>query len=495
MVADGNFVGISAPCSVETFTEADIAKTIALVECLDSVSPLETSEGEHVRQILIGLLKKVVNEWCYETAISLGASEGLARETKCALVAFGSYKLGGLIGPGSDMDLVCICPSILSVDAFFTRLVMKLHDIDSVTDVTPIPTAFTPIIKLKLNGIEIDLLFARLATPRIAVDEIEATIGTNDKLLCGIDQRSARALNGPRVAALLLSLVPNLDSFRTTLRAVKLWAARRQIYSNVVGYFGGIAWAICVARVCQLYPNFSPSQLLKKFFETIADWPWPDPVQLNEVELKDAVEFAHFQVWSAGRGLMPILTPAFPCQSATDPVTVSTRKVILEECRRGAEILESWQDDDDAILTSLFTPIIVNPRESIAIEIAGKSRKVYSRIKGFVELKLRALIASIERLAGEKVELRIFPEIQNETEISGTILVGVTVGNLAGVSAAPDLRPAIDKWMRELADWNERDDYFGQFDVVVRFCRGEAPGVPEASGAPESSDAKRIRTD
>lgn len=474
--------GLTGPRNSESFKDTDVIETVSLIEYLDDSAPLETAEGHHMRQIVIGLLKRVANEWCYETAISLGASEQVARETRCAIVAFGSYKLGGLIGPQSDMDLVCICSSILTVDAFFGRLVTKLHDMESVSDVTPIPTAFTPIIKLKVNGLEIDLLFARLSTPRLPAEDIEADIGENDKLLTGIDQRSARALNGPRVASIMLKLVPNLDTFRTTLRAVKLWASRRKIYSNVIGYFGGIAWAICVARVCQLYPNYAPSQLLKVFFETMKDWPWPEPIQLNRVEMKDEVEFAHFSVWTASsnRGLMPILTPAFPCQNATDPVTSTTKRVILHECSRGFEIMNELNEDWPK---ELFEELEVSG-DQISIEIHGKTKKVFSRVKGFVELKLRSLISAIERLGHPGVELRPFPDIQDTTDDALTGKM-VLVVKITTTGTAPDLRPAVDKWMKQLAEWNEREEFENQFDVVVSFTPSSSKAAEQTSKRPK----------
>jgi poly(A) polymerase len=47
---------------------------------------------------------------------------------------------------------------------------------------------------------------------------------TDDAVLRGIDERNARCLNGSRVTDSILSLVPNVERFRETLRAVKLWA-------------------------------------------------------------------------------------------------------------------------------------------------------------------------------------------------------------------------------------------------------------------------------
>ena len=94
----------------------------------------------------------------------------------------------------------------------------------------------------------------------------------NDSLLKGLDERCIRSLNGSRVTDEILKLVPNVDSFRIALRCIKLWAKKRAIYSNVMGFFGGVAWAIAIARVCQLYPNATASTIVSKFFRIMEQW-------------------------------------------------------------------------------------------------------------------------------------------------------------------------------------------------------------------------------
>lgn len=53
------------------------------------------------------------------------------------------------------------------------------------------------------------------------------------------------------------------------------------IYSNSLGYFGGVTWAMLVARTCQLYPNATASTLVHKFFLVFSRWKWPHPVLLK----------------------------------------------------------------------------------------------------------------------------------------------------------------------------------------------------------------------
>ncbi|MFG1588296.1 poly(A) polymerase, partial [Staphylococcus aureus] len=101
---------------------------------------------------------------------------------------------------------------------------------------------------------------------------------TNDQLLRNLDPRCVRSLNGCRVTEKIFSLVPNFEAFKATLMAIKLWAKKRGIYSNALGFLGGVSWAMLVARVCQLYPNATPSILVYKFFFVLSKWVWPKPM-------------------------------------------------------------------------------------------------------------------------------------------------------------------------------------------------------------------------
>lgn len=73
---------------------------------------------------------------------------------------------------------------------------------------------------MTFDNIDIDMTFARLALKEIP-DNQELT---DDQLLKNLDIKCARSLNGCRVTDEILRLVPNIESFRLALRAIKLWA-------------------------------------------------------------------------------------------------------------------------------------------------------------------------------------------------------------------------------------------------------------------------------
>ena len=53
---------------------------------------------------------------------------------------------------------------------------------------------------------------------------------------------------------------------------IGLFSLGRGIYSNVLGYLGGVSWAMLVARTCQLYPNAVGATIVQKFFLVFNQW-------------------------------------------------------------------------------------------------------------------------------------------------------------------------------------------------------------------------------
>jgi len=64
------------------------------------------------------------------------------------------------------------------------------------------------------------MLFARLSNSTIA-DDLDLK---DDTILRDLDEKCVRSLNGCRVTDEILNLVPNVETFRLTLRTIKLWA-------------------------------------------------------------------------------------------------------------------------------------------------------------------------------------------------------------------------------------------------------------------------------
>lgn len=64
------------------------------------------------------------------------------------------------------------------------------------------------------------------------------------------------------------------------IRMLIYWctSAGRGIYSNMLGFLGGVSWAMLVARTCQLYPNAVAATLVHKFFLVFSKWWVSTPV-------------------------------------------------------------------------------------------------------------------------------------------------------------------------------------------------------------------------
>ena len=199
-----------------------------------------------------------------------------------------------------------------------------------------------PLIKFYYNTIQIDLLFARLSYSRLP-EHLDLTA---DEILRNLDVESVLSINGCRVADQTLKLVPNVENFRICLRAIKIWAKRRGTYNNMMGYLGGVHLSLLVARTCQLYPNSAPSRLFSRFFKFYEKWVWPKPIVLRQVDyggpLSMKVWNPHTKIKDRAH-LMPILTPAYPCNNATHNVSKSTLYLMKSEFSRGSRLLSEME--------------------------------------------------------------------------------------------------------------------------------------------------------
>ncbi|KAK7354363.1 hypothetical protein VNO80_19823 [Phaseolus coccineus] len=389
-------LGITEPISLAGPTEDDVIKTRELEKYLQGVGLYESQEEAVGREEILGRLDQIVKIWVKNISRGKGFNEQLVQEANAKIFTFGSYRLG-VHGPGADIDTLCVGPRHATRDEdFFGELWKMLSEMQEVTELHPVPDAHVPVMKFKFNGISVDLLYARLAL-WVIPEDLDIS---QESILQNVDEQTVRSLNGCRVTDQVLRLVPNIQTFRTTLRCMRFWAKRRGVYSNVAGFLGGINLALLVARICQLYPNALPNMLVSRFFRVYTQWRWPNPVMLCAIEEGSL----GLPVWDPRRNpkdryhLMPIITPAYPCMNSTYNVTSSTLRVMSDEFGRGSEMCEAMEAGK-ADWDTLFEPcpFFESYKNYLQIDITAENSDDLRQWKGWVESRLRQLTLKIER--------------------------------------------------------------------------------------------------
>ncbi|KAL0950111.1 hypothetical protein HGRIS_010109 [Hohenbuehelia grisea] len=388
------YLGVTPPISQNESTEREKEVTATLMEELRKQNTFETEEESRTREIVLGRVSALVKKWVFNVGISRGLSEAAAKAAGGKIFTFGSYRLG-VHGPGSDIDTLCVVPKHVSREDFFEVFEPMLRELEGATEVAGVPEAYVPIIKTKISGIPLDFLMARLALSSIP-DDLSLQ---DDNLLRNLDERCVRSLGGCRVQEEILRLVPNVQVFRDSLRCIKLWAQRRAIYSNVNGFLGGVAWAILVARICQLYPNALAGAIVSRFFIIMYQWSWPQPVLLKQIEDGPLqVRVWNPKLYPSDRlHRMPIITPAYPAMCSTHNVTASTQMIMTEEFKKGSEIVDhvmigraSWSD--------LFSKHDFFHKYRYYLQIIASTGSTDLQIKwaGTVESRIRQLVMKLE---------------------------------------------------------------------------------------------------
>ena len=239
------------------------------------------------------------------------------------------------------MDIVCQIPSYLSGENFLKNVQQRLEGLcDSIQLVLD---AKVPLLRLKLEGISLDLLYTHFHGN-----------STSEMSIIGCWEADL-------IAEFVREYVP-FESFQLLLRAVRGWAKSRQIYGNSWGFLGGLSWALLCAWSCQYYDenNITLEKLLANFFQLINQHDWNQPIALTDAGKEYSVQLP--------RDLLPIITSIEPPQNTARNITRSTAKIIHNEFARGAKITQdiiagnrNW--------SSLFESVDLQKESDILLEI------------------------------------------------------------------------------------------------------------------------------
>ncbi|CAM9941991.1 unnamed protein product [Phaeothamnion confervicola] len=389
--------GLSKPVSVAPPTESELRSTTQLIATMREMDLYESEERGAQRKEVIAALLRLVKEWSAGVAADRKVVVATAEDPTAppdggaTLRTFGSYRMG-VHTPDADIDILLLGPRHCSRHDFFRSFVGLLSRRADVEELFPVSEAYTPVVKFKMSGVAVDMLFCSLHYARLPPNL--AVLDPDN--LRNLDEREVRSLNGCRVAEMVLKLVPNQEAFRTTLRAVKEWARRRGVYSNVLGCLGGVNWAILVAGVCQKYPCAVPALLLERFFALYSAWNWPNPVLLCETLETPPPGGTDYAVWNPKTvprdraHIMPIVTPAYPAMNSSYNVGEPQLRLLRREFAKAAKVaarIKSGQTTWDELFqrSDFFwcTPYYVQ------IDIFADNAEDHRRWLGWCESRLR----------------------------------------------------------------------------------------------------------
>lgn len=416
--------GITGPVSIKESTQEAIRSAEIMELLLRNSNFFESEDEGQTRERVLGRLDFLIKRFVEKTAPDATHKYG------GKIFTFGSYRLG-VHDRGADIDVLCVVPRHVSRRDFFTIFYEDLRLDEHASEISKVEDAYVPLISLVFHGIPIDLTFARL-NMSIIPENISLL---NDAILKSMDEKCILSLNGSRVTDAILRLVPRVDVFHSTLRAVKFWAKRRFVYGNAYGYFGGVSFSICVARVAQMYPNLCSYDLLVKFFETFAFWKWPTPILLCPViDHNYNLKVWDPKIYPADKyHKMPVITPVYPSMNSTYNVSQSTFSLINAEFMRAHEFLKGGMNREEieekslAVLSKVLemSDFFKKHRMFIEVKIGAESREDLNSWEGYIKSKIRVLGVKLEGMENIAAATPFPKEFEEEEEVMFYIAVDV----------------------------------------------------------------------
>ena len=453
----------------------DIKRTEELDSLLRLEDVYESASECTRREEVLGELNEMLQDWIRTRSLSKGHPD---ESIRCNLYTFGSYRLG-VHGPAADIDSLVIGPKHIDraedffgfeEDDFAGSFYDYMRKHEGTEKIVAVPDAVVPELKTEFRGFEIDVAYCSLpgySNVPLDLDVLSA------KILHGLDDAGVKSLAGCRVADSLLKLVTNHSQYRIALRALRLWAARRGVYSNVVGFFGGVNLAILVARVCQLYPNASASMLVYSFFQIWDNWVWTTPVMLTSLDIAPKDQIPGLRHWDERVNkteryqLMKIITPAYPAQNSTFNVSSSTLEVLKREFKRGkivtgkvligeAKWMDVWSD----------VQFFAKYKTYLQLIITADNEEDFKKWEGWVGSRLKNLVQGVETFSEGAMMahpgVKKFHDPEKDKEVHCNVFFGLfpnpttTTGGNAKEKKKINLNPAIENFQMTVGNYIDR---------------------------------------
>lgn len=414
---------------------------------------------------MLTTLNMFFREWLEEMAINRNISSN--RESINGFIyPFGSYRLG-VASIGSDIDCVCICPYFIAREDFFTKFSEKLKENRNIAYVHVI-YAMVPLIQLKIESFDVDLSYAGCT---LEVFPKSFSFASNE-IIYQFEKESILTISGIRFNDTLMKLLPptSFSSFKTCLMGLKVWAKKRCIYNNKLGFLGGIHLTILVARLCQIYPLATASQLLRKFFEFYSMWVWPRPIFLTPIQYGGMLKW---DVWNPyeneldAEHVMPIITPTYPSRNTAYNATISTLHLIQKEIERGKRIFQEspvFQKNWEYLVTP--AEFLIEYDWILRIQLGAKGRENCNKWLDFAESRIRFLVKALEITNGIKYAIPYSKPYNNPEEEGkltySVIFIGLIIReeNILRVDDIPslDLSYPLKTWKKDIKNSKKRPD-------------------------------------
>jgi poly(A) polymerase len=417
-------------------TPQDEAVTKSLQAYLDEEAPLETEDEQRSREQLLVKMGRLFTSWVREVCIAKGIPEDEVDDPR--LFVSGSYFLG-VNQKGADLDTILVVPELVEREDFFSSdvtlglvgtLQQAMREHNEITHILPIPTAKVPVIEITWSGIDIDVLLARVNRRPLPMNADELL---DDSLLLRADEATVLSLNGPRVNNIIHKLVAhNHHTFILVLRALRLWAKRRGIYSNKLGFLGGVNFAILACIIVQIYPRGTASRLLLNLMHFMIEWKWPTPLRVVQPYEVHGSPHLNWHQSTSPRDRMPIITPAYPNFNSSFNVTMASLATMLREFDKFKNVVSQLLDKNQQPNNTSTTcspqdwgeffvpqPFFLRYKIYAALSLrADGSPDALKKWTGFCESRIRKFVEFLERLP--LFEIFPFPKAFDLYEQEGT---------------------------------------------------------------------------